>query len=149
MFFTVRFHVLSIRCCGFSTDLVDPHFPHPALRWPRIYLADSVPPPLPSLTFADGSGGSGVLGFRGSDSLCSLPVLFVLSTRLFRGEFWDLFVISFLIIYYFIYWFLFSSLIFVQDCCCVAVTCGGISRMGTDSTRCMVFSSFTDTVHLT
>ena len=28
----------------------------------------------------------------------------------------------------------------------MAVTCDGICRMGTDGTRCMIFSSFTDTV---
>ena len=50
-FFTVHFHILSVRCCGFSTDLAGPRFTHPALRWPRISPVDSVPPPLPSPTF--------------------------------------------------------------------------------------------------
>ena len=31
----------------------------------------------------------------------------------------------------------------------MAVTCEGICRMGTDGTRCMIFSSFTDPVHMT
>ena len=30
----------------------------------------------------------------------------------------------------------------------MAVTCEGICRMGTDGTCCMIFSSFTDTVHM-
>ena len=48
------------------------------LRW-------TIPPSLPSPTFADGSGGLGVLGFRGSGSLSSHPALFVLSAFLFPG----------------------------------------------------------------
>ena len=42
----------------------------------------------------------------------------------------------------------FSSLVFVQDCCCVAVTYEGFCRMRTDGTRCMIFSSFKKTVHM-
>ena len=45
----------------------------------------------------------------------------------------------------FLYLFMFSSLIFVQDCCCVAVTYEGFCRVRTGGLRCMIFSSFTDT----
>ena len=99
-FFPVRFHILSVRCCGFSTGLAGPRFTHSALCWPRISLVDSVPSPLPSRAFAVGSSGPGVLGFHGSDSLCSLPTLFVFSALLFRGELWDLFFTYFLFIYF-------------------------------------------------
>ena len=43
---------------------------------------------------------------------------------------------------------MFFSLIFVQDCCCMAVTYEGFCRMRTDGTCCMIFSSFKDTVHM-
>ena len=56
---------------------------------------DSVPPPLPSPHFTDGSRGPGVVGFRGSGSLSSLPAILVLSAFLFRGELGDLFLVYF------------------------------------------------------
>ena len=43
---------------------------------------------------------------------------------------------------------MFSSLVFVQDCCCLAVTYESFCRMRTDGTRCMIFSSFKKTVHM-
>ena len=63
---------------------------------------DSVPPPLPSPHFADGSGGPGILGFCGSGSLSSLPALLVLSDLLFLGELCDLHFVYFFFLYYFI-----------------------------------------------
>ena len=48
LFFPVRFHILRVRCCGFSTGLADPRFTHPALRWPGISPVESVPSSLPS-----------------------------------------------------------------------------------------------------
>ena len=110
LFFTVRFQILGVCYCGFSTDLAGPCCTRPALRWPGISPVASVPPPLLSPHFADGCGGPGVLGFHGSGSLGSLPALFVLSTLLFRGNFVTFFFFFFYII---LYNGLCSSLIFV------------------------------------
>ena len=55
------------------------HSPCPPLAWD--FSGGQCP--FPSPAFAVGSGGPGVLGFRGSGSLCSLPALFVLSALLF------------------------------------------------------------------
>ena len=76
LFFPVCFHILSVRCCGFSTGLTGPRFTHPALCWPRISRVGSVPSPLP---FAGGSSVPGVLGFHGSGSLCSFLTLRLVS----------------------------------------------------------------------
>ena len=153
-FFTVRFHFLGVcshlHSCGFSPDLRGPHFTHPVLRWPRISPVDGDPPPHPPLfAFAGGRGGPGVLDFRRFYSSQFPSGSFSLARPFVPGEdSVSCFCLFFSFVYYFMSLFLFSSLIFVQDCCCLAVTCEGICRMGTDGTCCMIFSSFTDTVHM-
>ena len=75
-----------------------------------------------------------------------LPALLVLPALLYRWGTLTGFFFFFLFILFYTY--VFFSLIFVQDCCCMAVTYEGFCRMRTDGTRCMIFSSFKDTVHM-
>ena len=43
---------------------------------------------------------------------------------------------------------MFSSIVFVQDCCCVAVSYDDFYRMRTDGNQCMIISSYKKTVHM-
>ena len=98
LFFPVHFHFLSVRCCGFSTGLADPRFTHPALRWSRISLVDSVLSPLLSLRM----GAMVLVSWVSVGLAVSVLFRFFSSCQPFcsGGNFETLFFIYFLFIYF-------------------------------------------------
>ena len=85
------------------------------------------------------------LGFRTSYASQFPSCSFSLASPFVPVGDFDLFLFFFFsFLYYSI--LMFFSPIFVQDCCCMAVTYEGFCRTRTDGTHCMI-SSVTDTVH--